>query len=1177
MIEDVASAIFSEQQKPTLPQTTTTIYGTAVTDSSSGVVSIVMDGESVTQPSSEDTTVTLMADEFTNGQADLPSVAYPGTVVVTDSNGRQLDEDEFQVDDDILTIEALQGGSQVVVEYLASMTIHVNSEQFSDGVIELPYTPVGDISVTVDGEAVEYTIDGANVTIPEAVAETDAVFEVTYSRDVSLSPEFDDRQYVLPDEPEEITLVGVTLSETEEAVETPIADYTLDGALLVIGESVSYEAYRLTYTLTDSVSFNWSDTLPEEDDEAEGVIVDGEEESSEEDEETSVEGGVIELPYHPTSVSVTKNGEAYSDYTLDDLVITLAWKPDEPATYTFDFQAIYSIEHVSSEFAIGGVTLAYMPVGEESGETIIPTQMSVTVDGEPVAYSLNELELSVPSLMTNITSYEVSYKTEVASGEIEVPTAPGVRAGESVQISVINGTPTVTSVIGEGDRQDTNINIAYETAADAKELADEANTVATATNQHFWHRSTDPNSDGAGTGAFVTDEEQATFLQAIASGTEPTDSRPLHNLLMNAEGILLRAAKHIRAAFTQSGIAFYDGVANLAKNIVARFGKDGAQIGVSDNSHIEMDYHSLKLIDKEQNVYFHVSDLRDKSGLATIEDVFTGDGTTKRFSLSLLPSSLTSVTVSDGSGGSYTQSGTVFDFSTAPSAGATITIEYTTTDDAAKAYTLGTRDDGIVGAMSVVAGESCVASGTRSYAEGYSTTASGAQAHAEGGSTTASGGRSHAEGYSTTASGSRAHAEGQLTTASGINSHAEGERTTASGNHSHAEGSSTTASGSHSHAEGLSTTASGNYSHAEGRLGTASGMYAHSEGMQTTASGLGSHAQNVGTIAASLHQTAIGRYNVEDSNDTYALIIGNGASNKRSNMMTVDWNGSTQVYLKDIDSTAAKPGSDQTANVLEVMDASGVRIAQIRVGRDTDGNTGIAIVGRQGTSTTGGVKQNNLWVWVSPTGECTYYIPNPPNFREAINAVGTSNQALQNATLSTLNAASQHWVLRSNVVNSNNTTYRNHNTGLGITNSNAFLYDFSGDPETGTGKGTIWSAYTTKSPQPADAWSTTKTTTISSVISAASGITINSLTYTSWGNMAMLSINMKGFAASTGTQTVGTIVSGKRPADAAYATDIGSVNATYALIGTDGKLTVAWSVAPSTTGSYTARFIYILA
>jgi hypothetical protein len=90
-------------------------------------------------------------------------------------------------------------------------------------------------------------------------------------------------------------------------------------------------------------------------------------------------------------------------------------------------------------------------------------------------------------------------------------------------------------------------------------VANEALIIAEATNQHFWHRSTDPDADGAGTGAFVTDEEQDGFLQAIAAGTEPTTARPLHNLLMNAEGILLRAAKRVRAAFTPSGVAFYDG------------------------------------------------------------------------------------------------------------------------------------------------------------------------------------------------------------------------------------------------------------------------------------------------------------------------------------------------------------------------------------------------------------------------------------------------------------------------------------------------------------------------------------------------------------------------------------------------------------------------------------------
>jgi len=117
----------------------------------------------------------------------------------------------------------------------------------------------------------------------------------------------------------------------------------------------------------------------------------------------------------------------------------------------------------------------------------------------------------------------------------------------------------------------------------AKQASQEAQDTAEAINQHFWHRSTDPDQDGAGTGAFVTDEEQTTFLEAIASGVAPTIARPLHNLLMNAEGILLRAAKKIRAAFTPRGVSFYDGewdgTGDGFSHVVATFGANGAQIG----------------------------------------------------------------------------------------------------------------------------------------------------------------------------------------------------------------------------------------------------------------------------------------------------------------------------------------------------------------------------------------------------------------------------------------------------------------------------------------------------------------------------------------------------------------------------------------------------------------------
>lgn len=141
-----------------------------------------------------------------------------------------------------------------------------------------------------------------------------------------------------------------------------------------------------------------------------------------------------------------------------------------------------------------------------------------------------------------------------------------------------------------------------------------------------------------------------------------------------------------------------------------------------------------------------------------------------------------------------------------------------------------------------------------------------------------SGYNSHAEGFNTTASGHSSHAEGYSTTASGENSHAEGSNTTASGNYSHAEGSDSVASGHGSHAEGNCTKATGNYSHAEGDWSLASGNYSHVEGVETTASGNYSHVQ--------------GKYNIEDTENKYAHIVGNGTSDtERSNAHTVDWSG----------------------------------------------------------------------------------------------------------------------------------------------------------------------------------------------------------------------------------------------------------------------------------------------
>lgn len=272
-------------------------------------------------------------------------------------------------------------------------------------------------------------------------------------------------------------------------------------------------------------------------------------------------------------------------------------------------------------------------------------------------------------------------------------------------------------------------------------------------------------------------------------------------------------------------------------NVIATFRGSAITLGEDDQSHLEMDYHSLQLIDKEGHTYFYVSDLRDADGYLETTDTFSSMWTSSSpvFTLTYPVASGTemTVTVNGTEVTNYTLSGQTLTLSEAPPAFSTVVVEYTTDSRNAKAYTLGSRSSGNIGGRSVVEGVQCVASG---YA-------------------------SHAEGQNATASGNHSHAEGHQTTASGYASHAEGYNCGASGNNSHAEGYSSSASGAYSHAGGLLSNASGTYSFA--------------------------HGQNIYAIGA--NQTVIGKYNIADT--TFAFIIGNGTDSNTSNALTVDWSG----------------------------------------------------------------------------------------------------------------------------------------------------------------------------------------------------------------------------------------------------------------------------------------------
>lgn len=104
--------------------------------------------------------------------------------------------------------------------------------------------------------------------------------------------------------------------------------------------------------------------------------------------------------------------------------------------------------------------------------------------------------------------------------------------------------------------------------------------------------------------------------------------------------------------------------------------------------------------------------------------------------------------------------------------------------------------------------------------------------------------------------------------------------------------------GNHSFAEGTDVIASGHSAHAEGIETTAKTQASHAEGYRTIANGVKSHAQNDRTIASGNGQTAMGKCNIEDADNDYALIIGNGTSeSNRSNALAVTWDGDMEIAL----------------------------------------------------------------------------------------------------------------------------------------------------------------------------------------------------------------------------------------------------------------------------------------
>ena len=263
-------------------------------------------------------------------------------------------------------------------------------------------------------------------------------------------------------------------------------------------------------------------------------------------------------------------------------------------------------------------------------------------------------------------------------------------------------------------------------------------------------------------------------------------------------------------------------------------------------------------------------------------------------------------------------------------------------------------------------GYNTTASGARSHSEGISTKAEGVNSHAEGNNTKATGQSSHSEGELSDSTALASHAEGYQSQAGGAASHAEGTRTRALNERAHAEGGETLASGRMSHAEGDHTVAKGESSHAEGIGVTSStknplggylpdenygalGKASHAEGGYTTATGEYSHAGGLRTKATAQAQTAIGKFNTENTNAL--LIVGNGTSDtNRKNAFMVNKDGSAEVQTmgKTEISVATKGYVDTQFDERQVLSFKGTdnilpSKAQSHIG-DVAGISGTSVV-----------------------------------------------------------------------------------------------------------------------------------------------------------------------------------------------------------------------------------------
>lgn len=756
------------------------LTGTAVSDSVDGSVMVQMDGSVVAQPSEDETELVVSAEEFADGSYVLPSVPYAGTLTVADSNGNELEEEDYTLDGSTLTIHALSS-APVDVSYETNVQQVLTNSDFDGDTYSLPSTT--NLTVREDGAAVPYTLDGNLLTI-EGIEHVTGVVEFAYTYDVSVVCSAGVN--VLPNAPDDVAVFG----RNSSGVDVAVTDYVLSGSTITLPET--YDAYTVDYPVSMVERWNVSDQYEE-------IPLEDSDDAA--DPETVTIGH--NLQWEPSSVTSCTVDGVSTTYTLDvaNVVVDAPTITERYITLTYDLPVRMQVP--ASSFAVGPFTLPSVPVGS----------VITTMGGSVLANTVDDTQLTIDSLLTDSPTYTLTYTEQVEQDVVELPCTPYVAEGQFVEVAVVNGMPTVIGASGSGDVTMTLAGEASDAAQAAEDAAEAAQAVADRVSEHFW---TDTD------GVHVTEVTQEEWQ------TSPTGS----NQLSNSAGILLRDGTNpivSVATGADPGMSVFDGAGSQASNVMATFTGSGVTLGRAAETHVEIDPYSLQLVDEDNNTYFMASDLRGEDGYISITEEFTSDGLLAYYDLkfTIAPNRNITVTVGGTATTEYQMLSNVIVspyapdqeleietvlLDNVPAIDTEVVVTYDSDDDRLKAYSLGLRlVDSYVAPMSV--------------AEGYITTAAGVYSHAEGNRTTTRGDAAHSEGYGSIAYGIASHVEGYRTTARGLASHAEGNDTHATVEGAHSEGALSNASRLCAHAEGWGTTASGLASHSQNRKTIASGDF----------------------------------------------------------------------------------------------------------------------------------------------------------------------------------------------------------------------------------------------------------------------------------------------------------------------------------------------------------------